>query len=504
MTVRHMNDTDIAALETRTASVPPTLLASAQVPAPQRPRLLSLEACQDIAQRLARAAEGGGYTVTNIYSTWTGNIRWARNQITTSGEVRNDYVKVIRNLNGAINGWTLINDTSDAALIAVARRAERMARLEPEHAQSDLIGQLANEPVQEFNLFFDATYQLDADKRAEAAVTLARKAAKAGMLSAGYIEISAQAIALIDTFGKTRYFPYTSARFGVTVRTPDGTGSGWAGVDWADWSRIDTEKLTQIALDKCLGSRNPVRVEPGRYTTILDPQAVCDLTAPMMQWSGLWIRTANGSGSPLYQKVGKEIIDRRLSISADPGDPELGFPPFNPLLGTNVFMGDWFWYNAYPPVTWVKEGIFQQFGWDRGDTVNGEFKDTHLEQAGGFRISVTGATSSIDEMIATTARGLLVTRFDRIVELDPDSLLQQGYTRDGVWLVENGKISKAVKNLQFTMSPFFVLNNVEQIGVPQRAFHPKRDDGLMFLPEPVIVPALKVRDFSFTALSDAI
>jgi predicted Zn-dependent protease len=224
----------------------------------------------------------------------------------------------------------------------------------------------------------------------------------------------------------------------------------------------------------------------------------------MMVWGGVWVGEKDDPHSPLYKKVGKQIIDRRLSISADPGDPELGFPPFNPLLGTNVLLGDWFWYSAYHPVTWVKEGIFQQFGWNRGDTVNGEFKDTHLEQAGGFRISVTGETSSIDEMIASTARGILVTRFDRIVELNPQSFLQQGYTRDGVWLVENGKITQAVKNLQFTMSPLFVLNNVERIGVPQRAFHPKRNDGLMFLPEPVIVPALKVRDFSFTALSDAI
>jgi predicted Zn-dependent protease len=110
----------------------------------------------------------------------------------------------------------------------------------------------------------------------------------------------------------------------------------------------------------------------------------------------------------------------------------------------------------------------------------------------------------MDEMIATTKRGLLVTRFDRILGLDQQSLLQQGYTRDGVWLIENGKLTKAVKNLQFTESSLFVLNNVEQIGVPQRAFHPKRTDGLIFLPQPAIVPALKVRDFNFTALSEAI
>jgi predicted Zn-dependent protease len=381
--------------------------------------------------------------------------------------VRNDYVKVVRNLNGAVNNWVLINDISDDALTAVARRAERLAQLSPERPQSDLIQRLANEPAPEPTLFFDATYQLDAPKRAQAAVALARHAAEAGMLSAGYIEVTAQAIALIDTFGRTRYCPYTSARFGVTVRDPQGKGSGWAGVDWPDWSKIDTAKLAQVALDKCLASRNPVRIEPGRYTTILEPQAVCDLTTPLMRWTALNDRDTI---SPFHGKVGKQVIDPRLSIGADPMDPALGFPSFNPLLGVSVLMGAWYWYRVYHPVTWIKDGIFQQFEWTRGYEVNGEYKDTHLMQEGAYRISVIGETTSVDHMIATTKRGLLVTRFDRIIKLDERSVLQQGYTRDGVWLIEDGKISKAVKNLQFTASPLFALNNVEQIDVTKLVF----------------------------------
>lgn len=470
---------------------------------PERQRLLSLEACQDIAQRIARMSSGGGYTVTTIYTTWTGNVRWARNRITTSGEVRNDYVKVLRNLNGAINSWVLINDTSDHALMAVVRRAERLARLYPERPQSELIQRLANEPAPNPKLFFDATYQLDATKRSEAAVPLARQAAQAGLLSAGYIEVTAQAIALIDSFGKQRYFPYTTARFSVTVRDPKGIGSGWAGVDWNDWSQIDTVKLSQIALDKCIASRNPVRIEPGRYTAILEPQAVCGLTAPMMEESFNFSRWNNTS--PFYNKVGKQVLDHRISISEDPMDPELGFPPFNPLMGTDVPFGAWFWYQAYHPVTWIKDGVFQQYEWSRGETVKGEYKDAHLVQQGTYRISVTGPTTSVEEMIATTKRGVLVTRFHNPVMVLQQSLLMQGYTRDGVWLIEDGKISKAVKNLQFIDSPLFALNHIEQIGVPQRVFHPRNEGiGLIGLPGPAIVPALKVQDFNFTALSDSV
>lgn len=466
----------------------------------ERPRLLSAAACQDIARRLASVADGGGYTVTTIYSTWTGNVRWARNRITTSGDVRNDYVNVTRNINGAINNWVLINDTSDAALLAAARRAERLAQLRPESPQSDLIRRLEPEPASTPTLFFDATYQLDAAKRASAAVSLARYAAAAGMLSAGYIEVTAQAIALVDTFGHTRYCPYTSARFGVTVRDPQGTGSGWAGIDWPDWTKIETEKLAQRALDKCLASRTPARLEPGRYTTILEPQAVCDFT---VNWINTGIFNDTWTVSPFHGKVGQQVIDPRLTIGEDPTDPELGFPPFNPMLGS-ALVGNWYWYPVYHPVTWIKDGIFQQFEWMRGYETNGEYKDTHLEQQGAYRISVTGETMSVDHMIATTKRGLLVTRFDRVIKLDARSGLQQGYTRDGVWLIENGKITKAVKNLQFTDSPLFVLNKVEQIGVPQRVFHPKQNISLAFLPKPIIVPALKVNDFNFTSLSEAI
>jgi predicted Zn-dependent protease len=98
-------------------------------------------------------------------------------------------------------------------------------------------------------------------------------------------------------------------------------------------------------------------------------------------------------------------------------------------------------------------------------------------------------------MIATIKRGLIVTRFSDVILLDPQSLLCSEFTRDGLWLIENGKISKPIKNFRFTESPMFVLNNVEQLGIPQRVFHPAA---------PVIVPPVQARDFSFTSLSEAV
>jgi len=476
---------------------------------PERSRFLSEADCHDIVQRLARFAKGGGYTAVTIQSSWTGNVRWGRNQISTSGEVRNNMIRVYRNLNGASQGVT-VNDTSDAALVAAARRAERVAALHQEAPQSDLIARLPLEPTTAPPLFSEATYQLDAAHRAAAAVALAKAAAAVGMLSAGYIEVSAHSMAVLDTLGRVRYFPYTHARYSVTVRDSRAQGSGWAGVDDYQWSRIDAAKLTAQALDKCLTSRHPVRIEPGRYMTILEPQAVCDFIGPMV-YGGLGDRALERNGNesssnpgPFFKvqdtsMLGDRVVDERITLSADPMDAELGFPPFN-AMGTDG--PDSFTNPVYHPVTWIDRGVLTNLAYDRAWAIGILGQDTGLPNSGSFRMS--GGEMSIEEMIATTRRGLLVTRFVDVLQLNFRSLLYRGYTRDGLWLIEQGKISHPVMNLAFTESILFALNNVEQLGVSQRTFH--RDPWWSYSqnPQPVMVPALKIKDFSFTSLVDAV
>ena len=119
--------------------------------------------------------------------------------------------------------------------------------------------------------------------------------------------------------------------------------------------------------------------------------------------------------------------------------------------------------------------------------------------------SVSAIGPSIAEMIATTKRGLLVTRFNRVDPVKLESTMCRGYTRDGLWLIENGAISKAVKNFLFYEDVLAVLNRVDQLGAPQRVFHPTDFmNDYTVLPMPIIVPPLKIRDFNFTALSEAV
>lgn len=476
---------------------------------------LSEEDCRDIVQRLARFTTNRGYTSVALHSAWRGNIRWARNQISTSGEAVDNVIRVGRNINGA--EWAVdINDPSDAGLIAAVRRAERLANVANESPNSNLIPRLPLEAETTPSLFSERTYRMDASQRAMAAIESTKQAREAGLLSAGYIEVAAVGMGVLDTVGRVRYFAYTQARYSVTVRDPQGTGSGWAGIDWYDWNKIDTTEITTRALNKCLKSRNPVTIEPGRYTTILEPQATVDFIGPLMQtrWIGRnenegysiphgpFLKSAPTATAPGYSKLGERVVDERITIGADPMDPELGFPPFSP---ESDGLWDPFENPVFHPVTWIDRGVLVNLATprfsQRTNVALGRDENLGMPNSGAFRM--TGGDTTVAEMIATSKRALLVTRLIDVLLLDAPSQLYRGFTRDGLWLIEDGKISKPVKNMVFTESILFALNNVEQLGRPERVFHPNVRLKSA-IPQPAIVPALKIRDFSFTALTDAV
>jgi predicted Zn-dependent protease len=465
--------------------------------APPDARFLSETECRALLARVAKFARGGGTTRLNVQSQWTGNTRWARNQISTSGDVRNTTLSVGREVHGASGLGVSINVLDDRSLQVAVGRSEFLMQFNHEQQESEL-REPYTAPRLAPQLWFDATYQQTSAERAALVQQLVRPTLAAGMLAAGYIEVSASGMAQLSVntdkaihLSPDLYYPITMAQCSITVRDPQGTGSGWAGVSWNDWTRVDAAHLCAVALDKCLRSRNPVRLEPGRYTTILEPQAVFDLTKELFAFGTLrrvWAETI-GDAPPVSPyattrgraRFGERIIDERLTVTTDPMDPDLGFPPL-----------------AYKPVSWIQDGVLKELSYDREYAVKRLGVDTGGYPTGGaYKITARGASTSIEEMVATTTRGVLVTRFWDVGLIEFRSMLMSGYTRDGLWLIEQGKISKPIWNFRFTESPLFVLNNVEQIGTPQRVFHP--------VPEsPAVVPALKVRDFSFTSLSDAV
>ncbi len=280
---------------------------------------------------------------------------------------------------------------------------------------------------------------------------------------------------------------------------PQGFGSGWAGGSNYDWTTIHSEALIHRALDKCLSSLNPVRIEPGRYTVVLEPQAVADFVDLLMrQIPGPFDRESQentGQGpfvlgfdpalKRIRTKLGLKVVDERITISHDPMDPELGVFPQLDLK----------------PIIWIEHGVLKTLNYTRRYAVPNLTEDYGALPRPSYRVS--GGTSSVEDMIVSTNRGLLVTRFSNLRVMNGNSVLATGVTRDGLWLIENGKISKPVKNMRITESPLFMLNQVEQLGVPVPVFHPVPYPFVAAI-RPVIVPPMKVNDFSFTATVDAI
>jgi predicted Zn-dependent protease len=418
-------------------------------------------------------------------SSWsTANTRFAVNQISTAGDNTNVSVTV-RAVFGKKAGSATTNRLDDESLRALVRTAESLARLAPE--DPDMLPELGPQEYLDYNAFARTTAELDPAGRAAAVRSITDQAVAAGLVATGYLEANAGSVAVATSRGLFAYDEQTSTALTTTVRTPDGSGSGWAGATHHDWSRITPAELGARAIDKAKRSVNPVAVEPGRYTVVLEPTAVGNLVQLI---AGAAQARAADEGRSFFSKpgggtkIGMKVVDERVTLRSDPRDPD--------AFG-NTFSGD-----GLPtrPITWIENGVVRNLAYDRF------WAQKQGQQPSAFSgsLRMDGGSSSIEEMIASTERGLLVTRLWYIRPVDPRTILYTGLTRDGTFLIENGKVTRAVKNLRWNESPIFMLNNVEAMGAPVRVSASESGGP----GQAVVVPPLKVRDFTFTSLSDAV
>ncbi len=467
-------------------------------------RFLSPEAVKDLLTRVVRLSTGGGDVQLYVMSRWTGNIRWARNEILSGGDTTNHYINITRIVRGAAGSATT-SAVDDDSIRECIRRAEDRMRYSPVNNE-DAAPLHKAERYLEPQLWSDVTFNVDAAARARSQQQLVAPAASEHLLSAGYIEVSATGYGVTNTAGLFSYSPETRAEYSVTVRNASGTGSGWAGTTANDWGKIDAARVSSTAMEKSKRSADPVAIEPGRYTVILEPQAVADLMLPLIRslfrmppemGQGPW---ADGSRSfPLppelregitdpaflaqrfgVSKIGQRVLDPRITIGADPMDPDAPFVPFA-SDGTPM-----------RPVKWIENGVLKELGYNRPYAVAALNKPDPLNNNEAFRMS--GGGSSVGEMVKSTERGLLVTRLVNVRVVDYSSLLCTGTTSDGLWLIERGQVTKAVKNFRFRESPLFAFNSIDVLGAPVRVI-----EGM-----PTVVPPVRVRDFSMTSLADAV
>lgn len=460
---------------------PRSLFAPVERTAPDgSARYMSREDCDALFKRIVQLGKGGGETSIHIDSRWTGNFRWARNAPTTAGDTADHTVNITRNIRGAM-GNSSTNKFDDASLSLALQTAERVIQFYGEN--KDAAPLPGKQQYLKPQIWSDATYALDAEKRSGGARALAEPALQAKLLSAGYLQVGARSSAVLSTTGMDAYYAATAAEFSATVRNPGGTGSGWAGVSHKDWSTIDARGLAAIAQKKCIDSSDPRAIEPGRYTLIMEPQAVHQMMVQAIyQLDRFSAENFNTVFTlrPGQSKIGLKVFDERVTLSTDPMDPEMGYIPFD--------------YQGYPyrPVKWVENGVLKELSYAREYALSQLGHGTPLPNPFSYRMS--GGDTPIEEMIATTKRGLLVTRLNGVNVLHGPSLLSTGTSRDGLWLIENGKIKFPVKNMRFTESPMFIFNNIAQLGKPVRVYSGN----------PTTVPPVKVLDFNFSSLADAV
>lgn len=444
-------------------------------------RTLSREESQAIIGRALKMSTADAIEVT-LSGGYTGNTRFAANQMSTSGGVENANLVAVSSF-GPKHAAVTTNDFSDEALRRTVSESERLARLAPDDPEA--MPSLSQQSYSSVDAYFEGTALLSAEDRARAALTALEPARASGDLTAaGYIVTGTAATAIGNSSGLFAYHRSSNANYTLTVRTTDGTGSGWAGAEHNDWSKLDVRDISARAIQKARLSRNPVAIEPGRYTVILEPQAVGDLVQLIAFYADA--RAADEGRSPFVKqgggnKIGEKIVDSKVTLISDPVDAEMLAQPFD---GDGLALGR---------QVWIENGVLKQLYYSR---FWGK-KQNRAPTGSPSSIKMLGGSSTLDAMIASTPRGILVTRLWYLREVDPRTILYTGLTRDGTFLIENGKITKAVRNLRFNESPLFMLNNLEAMSQPIRLAGTEAGGA-------VVMPAIKVRDFNFTSLSEAV
>lgn len=412
----------------------------------------------------------------NIGGNSGGNIRYARNSVSTAG-ASEDSTFVVQSFFGQRSATATANQFDDATIERAVRQSEELARLAPEDPEAMMpLGPQTYTPVPA--AYAQSTADITPEYRARVAEQSIGPAKEAGCVAAGFLQDGKNWQAMANSAGLFAYHRQTGLNFSVTMRTEDGTGSGYVQKDVNDVNKFDGAAASRVAAQKAAASREAKAIEPGKYTVILEPTAATDLLQPLV--FSLNARQADEGRSPLSKpgggtRLGEKLVDESVTITSDPTHPDIPTAPWN---------GDG---RPFAPTTWIEKGVVKNLFYSR------YWAQKQGKPATPFpaNIIMAGGNASLEDLIKDTARGVLVTRLWYIRFVDPQTLLLTGLTRDGTFYIENGQIKHAIKNFRFNESPIIMLNNVDALG------RPERDQGSL-------VPPMRVRDFTFTSLSDAV
>jgi predicted Zn-dependent protease len=419
-------------------------------------------------------------------------IRFALNDVTTSGFTVEQSLSISSVRDGK-SGSTRVDEFDDDSLREAVKRTERLAMIAPPNPER--VPPLEKQKYPELENYAAST----ANARNQAMIPHIRAimdGAKANSLqAAGFFERSAETAAIANKQGNFGYGRVTDAHLSATVRNAAGTSSGWASQPAVLIESIDGAAVAKTAVDKCLRWKDPKRLDPGKYTVVLEPTATGDLV--QMMGFGMQARAAEEGRSFLSKKGGGTLAGEKLF----PDFITLRSDPFNKLYSALPWGGGGFGFGGgggaggglpADRVTWIENGVVKNLVYDRYWAAKAGKQPTPAPG----RLVLEGGGKSITDLIASVDRGLLVTRFWYIRVVNPQTMQVTGLTRDGVFLIEQGKVTSPVMNFRFNQSPVEMLKNTMAMGTPVRV---RGGEG-----GGMIAPAIVAKDFSFTSVSDAV
>jgi len=344
-----------------------------------------------------------------------------------------------------------------------------------------LLGRQRYRPVRRFD---ERTASLAAEERARAVKSACQLAEKRGQVAAGIFASGQNQSVLVNSRGLASAYRHTSATFSVTMQ--QGSAASWAKANSPNVGTFHPLELARIASEKAARAENPIELEPGRYTVILEPSAVLDL-AGFLFYDFAATAVAD-KRSCFAGRVGKAIFGKNITIVDDVYHPQQCGAPFD---GEGV---------PRQRVVLVDRGVVTSLVYSRRSAKEARRRPTGhgfpLPNEYGeapFNLVFVGGQTPVEEMVRRTERGLLVTRFWYIREVDPYEKVMTGMTRDGLFLVEKGKIVAAVRNFRFNQSVLEMLRNVECLGPAERATGEEAFE--------MVVPPMKIRDFHFSEVT---
>ncbi len=445
--------------------------------------VLTFEACRKLFDAVQHAAKS--YGVSDVEALIAGHrealTRFANNTIHQNVAEQAQWLSIRVQLDHKTARGTT-NRFDEASIRSAVEQA--IALTKSVAPDPDLLPMASPAAVPQIPRFDAATAEAAPVDRARGVREAIEVVEGAGQTAAGIYSTGQAVEAIFNSQGVAGWHSETSAQFSITAMAED--SSGWAKGSAVTCGAIDPVEFARRASDKARLSKNPKELPPGHYTVVLEPAAVLDLVGQIF---GDFSATAlSDQRSFLTDRLGQKLFGENIHIYDDVAHPLQSGVPYD---GEGV---------PRRKLTLVEAGVAREVAYSRASAHRAGVEPTghgfplpnEIGEAP-MNIVIAGGNTSVDEMIASTARGILVTRLWYIREVDPYEKIMTGMTRDGTFLIENGRLAAGLRNFRFNQGIIELLNNVEAMSPAVRASGEEAFD--------MVAPAMKAHGFHFTEVT---